>query len=102
MRADGEPLETQFVHNRDLVAGHRAVRIDIGPGIRFPAPSVASKVGHDDGEHIGRFGATAVQHILVCGQPWRKEQRQSAAPNERVDADAITSNMALFEAFDDP
>jgi hypothetical protein len=36
MRADGEPLETQFVHNRDLGAGHRAVRIDIGPGIRFP------------------------------------------------------------------
>jgi hypothetical protein len=36
MRADGEPLETQFVHNRDLGAGHRAVRIDIGPGIRIP------------------------------------------------------------------
>lgn len=102
MSADGQPLETQFVHDRDLVAGHRAFRLDIGPGIRFPALSVAPKVGHDDGEHIGRFRCHGRPAHLCLRPPLEKEQRRSAAPNERVDADPITSNPALFEAFNDP
>jgi hypothetical protein len=84
---DGEALEAEVRHDRDVVVGHRAlgVRLVVVGGRRLGAVAVAAQIGADDRERVRQPRRDRMPHRVRLRVAVEQQQRRAAAAVTDVD-----------------
>ncbi len=89
VRDDGEAIEAERFHHRDLVRRHRALGVIPVFGVtrRLAAVTIAPEVGGDDGEAFRKLGRDLVPCQMGLRMPVEQQQRRPAATDRRANMD---------------
>jgi len=99
---DGEALEAERAHDRDLVVRHRALRVRpvVGRRGRLVARAIAAQVGHDHREVGGQGRSDLVPHDVRLRIAVQQQQRRPVARPAQVDARLAGVDVEGLEAVE--